>query len=183
MSLRDTGCISETRPVPIPSMPLRKASRTRQRISQDKSLVHKGAKLMSISIFTRISGYVRNDPIGVWLVSTLVVVLALPAWAGSKSKDEDTLRNAANTLQQMLKDQNIPSDVIAKAECIIVLPDVKKFALGIGGSGGRGPMLCRNSSTGKWSAPAMYSVGGTSAGLQIGGSSSDFVLLVMDQKG
>ncbi len=83
----------------------------------------------------------------------------------------------------MLKDQNIPSDVIAKAECIIVLPDVKKFALGIGGSGGRGPMLCRNSSTGKWSAPAMYSVGGTSAGLQIGGSSSDFVLLVMDQKG
>ena len=138
---------------------------------------------MSISIFTRISGYVRNDPIGVWLVSTLVVVLALPAWAGSKSKDEDTLRNAANTLQQMLKDQNIPSDVIAKAECIIVLPDVKKFALGIGGSGGRGPMLCRNSSTGKWSAPAMYSVGGMSAGLQIGGSSSDFVLLVMDQKG
>jgi lipid-binding SYLF domain-containing protein len=112
-----------------------------------------------------------------------VVVLALPAWAGSKSKDEDTLRNAANTLQQILKDQNIPSDVIAKAECIIVLPDVKKFALGIGGSGGRGPMLCRNSSTGKWSAPAMYSVGGMSAGLQIGGSSSDFVLLVMDQKG
>jgi len=137
---------------------------------------------MSSSIFTRSWAHLHKEPIAIWLISVLVVSMALPAWAGSKAKDDETLRNAANVLQTMLSDQNIPSDVIAKAECIIVLPNVKKFAFGVGGSGGRGPMVCRTS-TGKWSAPAMYSVGGMSAGLQIGGSSSDFVLLVMDEKG
>jgi SH3 domain-containing YSC84-like protein 1 len=137
---------------------------------------------MSTSILTRLWANLRKKPIGIWLISVVVVSLALPAWAGSKSKDDETLRNAANVLQTMLSDQNIPSDVIAKAECIIVLPNVKKFAFGVGGSGGRGPMVCRTS-TGKWSAPAMYSVGGMSAGLQVGGSSSDFVLLVMSEKG
>jgi SH3 domain-containing YSC84-like protein 1 len=137
---------------------------------------------MSTSILTRLWANLRKKPIGVWLISMFVVSLALPAWAGSKAKDEETLRNAANVLQTMLSDQNIPSDVIAKANCIIVLPNVKKFAFGIGGSGGRGPMVCRTS-TGRWSAPAMYSVGGMSAGLQIGGSSSDLVLLVMSEKG
>jgi SH3 domain-containing YSC84-like protein 1 len=134
------------------------------------------------SIFTRSWANLRKKPIGIWLISMFVISMALPAWAGSKSKDDETLRNAANVLQTMLSDQNIPSDVIAKAECIIVLPNVKKFAFGVGGSGGRGPMVCRTS-TGKWSAPAMYSVGGMSAGLQVGGSSSDFVLLVMSEKG
>jgi len=137
---------------------------------------------MSKSIFTRLLAHLRKEPISIWLISMFVISIALPAWAGSKSKDDETLRNAANVLQSMLSDQNIPSDVIAKADCIIVLPNVKKFAFGVGGSGGRGPMVCRTS-TGKWSAPAMYSVGGMSAGLQIGGSSSDFVLLVMDEKG
>jgi SH3 domain-containing YSC84-like protein 1 len=137
---------------------------------------------MSTSTLTRIWANLRRKPTGIWLISMFVVSMALPAGAGSKSKDEETLRNAANVLQTMLTDQNIPSDVIAKAECIMVLPNVKKFAFGVGGSGGRGPLVCRTS-TGKWSAPAMYSVGGMSAGLQIGGSSSDFVLLVMDQKG
>ena len=137
---------------------------------------------MSTSMFSRFWGCVQKEPISIWLISMFVVSMAVPAWAGSKSKDEETLRNAANVLQTMLSDQNIPSDVIGKAECIIVLPNVKKFAFGIGGSGGRGPIVCRSASTGKWSAPAMLSVGGMSAGLQIGGSSSDFVMLVMDQK-
>ena len=137
---------------------------------------------MSTSICTRLWAHLRKEPISIWLISVFVVSLALPAWAGSKAKDDETLRNAANVLQTMLSDQNIPSDVIAKAECIIVLPNVKKFAFGVGGSGGRGPMVCRTS-TGRWSAPAMYSIGGMSAGLQVGGSSSDFVLLVMSEKG
>ena len=137
---------------------------------------------MSTSIFTRLCPTLSKKAIGVWLISTFVVSMALPAAAASKSKDEETLRNAANVLQTMLSDQNIPSDLIAKAECVMILPNVKKFAFGIGGSGGRGPLVCRTS-TGKWSAPAMYTVGGMSAGLQVGGSSSDFVLLVMSEKG
>jgi len=116
----------------------------------------------------------------------LVVLVALifvtsPAVADDKSKDEATLSNASAVLQAMLNDKSIPSSVLSKADCIIILPGVKKFAVGIGGSGGRGPMSCRQGKnyTGKWSAPAMYSIGGASAGLQLGGSSTDFVLLVM----
>jgi lipid-binding SYLF domain-containing protein len=71
--------------------------------------------------------------------------------------------------------------VLAKADCVIILPSVKKFAVGVGGSGGRGPMSCKSGEkfNGKWSPPAMYTVGGASAGLQIGGSSTDYVLLIM----
>ena len=137
---------------------------------------------MSTSIVTRLWGHLPKKALGILITSMFVVSMALPAGAGSKSKDDETLRNAGNVLQTMLSDQNIPSDVVGKAECVIVLPNVKKFAFGVGGSGGRGPMVCRTS-TGKWSAPAMFSVGGMSAGLQVGGSSSDFVLLVMSQKG
>jgi len=85
----------------------------------------------------------------------------------------------------MLNSKNIPPDLISKAECVIVMPNVKKFSFGVGGAGGRGPMTCRKGEhfTGRWSAPAMYTIGGVSAGFQVGGSSTDFVLLVMDQKG
>jgi SH3 domain-containing YSC84-like protein 1 len=88
-------------------------------------------------------------------------------------------------LQGMIDDNNVPQDVLARADCVIVLPSVKKFGFGIGGSGGRGPMTCREGKdfSGKWSAPAMYSMGGASFGLQVGGSSTDFVLLIMSQKG
>jgi lipid-binding SYLF domain-containing protein len=111
-------------------------------------------------------------------------LLILPAFAADKEKDEDTLRQANIVLQDMLNGNSISPAVLAKADCVVILPGVKKFGLGVGGSGGRGPMLCRTgaSFSGKWSAPAMYSMGGASLGLQVGGSSSDFVLLLMDQK-
>lgn len=120
-----------------------------------------------------------------YLIPGLVILLILPAWAGDKEKDEETLKNAATVLQEMLDGKNIPQDVIARAACVIVLPNVKKFGFGVGGSGGRGPMSCRAGKdfSGKWSAPAMLTVGGVSAGLQVGGSSTDFVLLVMAEKG
>jgi lipid-binding SYLF domain-containing protein len=119
-----------------------------------------------------------------FLSSIILIVLTKPAWGGDKEKDEETLKNAATVLQSMLGDSNIPAGLLTKADCVIVLPNVKKFGIGIGGSGGRGPMSCRTGKnfSGKWSAPAMYTVGGVSAGLQIGGTSSDFVLLIMDQK-
>ena len=138
---------------------------------------------MSSSPVARIDAYVCKKSVYVMLVSMFLIAIALPAWAGSKEKDDETLRNATTVLQQMLSDQNIPSGLIAKADCVVVLPNVKKVGFLIGGTGGRGPMVCRRNSTGRWSAPAMYSIGGVSAGLQAGSSSSDYVLLLMNEKG
>jgi SH3 domain-containing YSC84-like protein 1 len=117
------------------------------------------------------------------LITLAVLALATSAWAASKDKDSETLMKANTVLQAMLNSKSVPTDVLKKAECIIVLPSVKKFGIGIGGSGGRGPMVCKTAPGGTWSAPAMYSVGGVSAGLQVGGSSTDYVLLVMTKKG
>lgn len=120
-----------------------------------------------------------------FLACLVVLLLALPAWSGDKEKDDETIKNATNVLTEMLNSKSVPADLLAGADCVIVLPNVKKFGIGIGGSGGRGPVSCRTGKKfeGKWSAPAMLKVGGVSAGLQVGGSSSDFVLLVMSEKG
>lgn len=114
-------------------------------------------------------------------VSLVLIALTLPAWAANAGNDEEVLRNANTVLLAMLQSKDIPESALAKADCIIVLPNVKKFAVGIGGTGGRGPMSCRQGKnfSGKWSAPAFYTIGGASAGLQLGGTSTDFVLLVM----
>ena len=119
------------------------------------------------------------------VTSIFIVLFILPVWGADKAKDEETLRNAATVLQGMIEGNGVPQDVLVRADCVIVLPSVKKFGFGIGGSGGRGPMTCRagKNFTGKWSAPAMYSIGGASFGLQAGGSSTDFVLLIMSQRG
>jgi len=120
------------------------------------------------------------------LLKSLVVFVALLApisvWAGSKDKDEETLRNAHSVLQAMLDSKSVPMDLLVKAECVIVTPGVKKFGVGVGGGGGRGPMLCKTGENGTWSAPAMYTIGGVSIGAQIGGSSADYVLLIMNKK-
>src|SRR5215472_8503817 len=102
------------------------------------------------------------------LASFCLALVTLPAWGASKADDEETIRNATTVLQAMVASKEVPPSVLAKANCIIILPSVKKFAVGIGGTGGRGPMTCRGKN-GKWSPPAMYSIGGASAGLQIGG--------------
>jgi SH3 domain-containing YSC84-like protein 1 len=113
-----------------------------------------------------------------------LLLVILPLFAADKQKDEDTLSKANLLLQDMLNSKDISQEALSKADCVLILPDVKKFGFGVGGSGGRGPLLCRGGDNfkGKWSAPAMYSVGGASIGLQAGGSSSDFVLLLMDDK-
>ena len=119
-----------------------------------------------------------------YLSSIVMLLLILPAFAADKEKDEETLRRANLVLQDMLNSKDISREVLSKADCVLILPDVKKFGFGVGGSGGRGPLLCRRGEkfNGKWSTPAMYSVGGASVGLQVGGSSTDFVLLLMDEK-
>jgi len=115
------------------------------------------------------------------LASIALLMVTLPAWGASKNDDEETIRNATTVLQAMVSSNDIPKSVLEKADCIIILPSVKKFAVGIGGTGGRGPMVCREGSgfSGKWSPPAMYTIGGASAGFQVGGKASDVVVAVM----
>ena len=132
------------------------------------------------------SGRFRRQITQYQLIASIFIALFTQSVLGAdKSKDEETLRNAATVLQGMVDSKDVPQDVMARADCVIVLPSVKKFGFGIGGSGGRGPMTCREGKnfSGKWSAPAMYSIGGASFGLQVGGSSTDFVLLIMSEKG
>ena len=116
--------------------------------------------------------------IGCLLLSVLLSLFTVPVWGAD---DEKTLSNAVTVLTAMLHSKDVPASVVAKADCIIVLPSVKKFAVGVGGTGGRGPMSCREGKnfSGKWSAPAMYTIGGASAGLQIGGTATDYILLIM----
>ena len=113
------------------------------------------------------------------LAYVFLVLVTLPAWGASKADDEETIRNATTVLQAMLASSAVPASVLAKANCIMILPSVKKFAVGVGGTGGRGPMTCREASSGRWSPPAMFTIGGASAGLQVGGKASDFVIAIM----
>ena len=116
----------------------------------------------------------------------LVSVFLLPALAADNEKEEDRVKEAGQVLQEIIDiPDNIPKDLFDRAECVIVLPSVKKFAIGIGGSYGRGVMSCRSSEhfTGPWGAPAMYALEGGNIGLQLGGQATDFVLLVMNPRG
>jgi len=115
-----------------------------------------------------------------------LVVLAATVSLGAQGKEEDRLRACATVVTEIL---NIPDDVPApmldKAECVIVFPDVKKFAVGVGGSYGRGAMTCRTGEdfSGPWSAPTLMAIEAGSIGFQIGGQATDYVLLVMNNRG
>jgi len=111
-------------------------------------------------------------------------LLALPAQAGNK--EGDRVENSGRVLKEILNiPDNIPQELLDKAECLIVIPSVLKFAIGFGGSYGRGVMTCRTGQhfTGPWSAPSMIALEGGSFGLQLGGDATDFVLLVMNTRG
>ena len=118
---------------------------------------------------------------------TVVVCLAL-ASAGLTAADKelDRLEEAGVVIEEILAiDDNIPQDLLDKAECVIVIPSMVKVALGIGGSYGRGAMVCRTGPgfDGPWSAPAMYALDGGSFGFQLGAQATDLVLLVMNERG
>jgi lipid-binding SYLF domain-containing protein len=114
----------------------------------------------------------------------VMVLFGLPAYA---QKDENKrIKNAGKVMVEILNvPDDIPEDILDKAECVIVLPSVMKFAIGFGGSYGRGVMTCRSGQdfSGPWSAPSMMALEGASFGLQLGGQATDFVLLVMNQRG
>jgi lipid-binding SYLF domain-containing protein len=111
---------------------------------------------------------------------------ALPLLAADKDKDEERLRNCGTVMKEILNvPDDIPQNLLDKAECVIVMPSVVKGAIGIGGSYGRGAMTCRGGDnfTGKWGAPTAMALEGASFGLQLGGQATDFVLLVMNDRG
>jgi len=115
----------------------------------------------------------------------LILLFLAPAFADDEH-EEDRVKDAGVVLQEILNiPDNIPQDLIDKAECVIILPSVKKGAFGIGGSYGRGVMVCRGGEhyKGQWGAPALYALEGVSIGFQLGGQATDFVLLVMNPKG
>jgi SH3 domain-containing YSC84-like protein 1 len=120
------------------------------------------------------------------IFSLLVVIALLGLPASAQKKENDRVRNAGKVMTEILNiPDDIPQDTLDKAACVIVLPSVVKFAIGIGGSYGRGVMTCRGGKdfNGPWSAPAMIALEGGSIGLQLGGQATDFVLLVMNQRG
>ena len=120
-------------------------------------------------------------------VLTFVLLLAAPLLAAKDNeKEQDRVKDAGQVLKEIINiPDDIPKDLFDRAECIVVLPSVKKLAIGIGGSYGRGVMSCRTGQhyTGPWSAPAMYALEGGNIGFQLGGQATDFVLLVMNPHG
>src|SRR6201993_3903321 len=114
------------------------------------------------------------------------LLLVTTSWANDKEeKDEDRLKNAGTVLTEILHiPEDIPQDLLDKAECVVVFPSVLKAAFVVGGSYGRGAMTCRKGENfnGPWGAPSMMALEGGSVGFQIGGQATDFVLLLMNDR-
>src|SRR5580700_313475 len=107
-------------------------------------------------------------------------------YAAKLNKEQKRLEECGIVMQEVLNiPDNIPHDLLEKAECVIVVPSVKKLAFGIGADYGRGAMVCRTGEhfRGRWGAPAMYALEGGSVGFQIGGEATDLILLVMNGRG
>ena len=118
------------------------------------------------------------------LVFCLGLVATAPLYAANK--EQKRLENAGVVMHEIMNTpENIPQQVLEKADCIIIFPSVLKAAFGVGGSYGRGAMVCRTGKSfrGPWGAPAMYALEGGSIGFQIGGQATDLVLLVMNERG
>jgi SH3 domain-containing YSC84-like protein 1 len=121
-----------------------------------------------------------------FIVCLMATLMSTAAFAADNPHEAERVKDAGVVLKEILNiPDNIPQDLLDKAECVIILPSVKKGAFGIGGSYGRGVMVCRSGEhyKGKWGAPAMYALEGVSIGFQLGGQATDFVLLVMNPKG
>ena len=117
----------------------------------------------------------------------LILSIALcSTWTWGQEKEQQRLKECGVVIKEILDvPDDIPQELLDKAECVIVFPSVKKLAIGVGGSYGRGAMVCRSGANyrGPWGAPAMYALEGANIGFQLGGQATDFVLLVMNTKG
>jgi lipid-binding SYLF domain-containing protein len=124
--------------------------------------------------------------LGVLLAVALVSASAFAADDKERDKQDDRLKNAGSVMGEILNvPDNIPQDLLDKAKCVMVIPSVLKAAFIVGGSYGRGAMVCRSGKNfrGAWGSPAMFVLEGGSVGFQIGGEATDFVLLVMNEHG
>jgi len=118
-------------------------------------------------------------------VLALCVILGT-ASLGAQNKEQGRLESCGVVMEEILGvPDNIPQELLEKAECVVVIPSMMKVAVGFGGSYGRGAMVCRSGKSfdGAWGAPAMYAIEGGSFGLQLGGEATDLVLLVMNSRG
>jgi SH3 domain-containing YSC84-like protein 1 len=115
-----------------------------------------------------------------------IVLTSSTAFAADKQKEEERLHNAGTVMSEILNvPDDIPQDLLDKAKCVVVIPSVLKAAFVVGGSYGRGAMVCRKGKdfTGSWGAPSMMALEGGSVGFQIGGEATDFVFLIMNDHG
>src|SRR6202451_4362932 len=115
-----------------------------------------------------------------------LLLLAVSGWADDTEKDQDRLETSGTVLHEILNvPDDIPQDLLDKADCVVVFPTVLKAAFVVGASYGRGAMTCRRGPNfnGPWGAPSMMALEGGSVGFQIGGQATDFVLLVMNDRG
>jgi len=123
----------------------------------------------------------------VMMGALLVAPCAFGRGGDENAKDETKrLENAGTVIEEILNvPDDIPQDLLDKARCVVVMPSVLKAAFIVGGSYGRGTMVCRTGEhfRGPWGAPAMYALEGGSVGLQLGGEATDFVILVMNDRG
>src|SRR6266481_3941145 len=113
----------------------------------------------------------------------IAIFLACPTFATNESREQKRLEGCGQAIKEIMDiPDGIPKDLLNKAECVIVIPTVLKFAIGVGGDFGRGAITCRTGQhfTGHWSAPALFAHEGANIGLQLGGQATDFVLLVMN---
>jgi len=121
-----------------------------------------------------------------YVVVGFLSLIMMSQGGSAADTEQERLVNSAEVMQEILNIPDaLPQDLLNKAECVAVMPSVKKFAFGVGGSYGKGALVCRtgNNFTGPWGAPAMYRLEGASIGFQLGGQATDFLLLVMNRKG
>src|SRR6516165_702730 len=119
-------------------------------------------------------------------VLLVAIFLTCPTFAADESREQKRLETCGQVFKEIMDiPDGIPKELLNKAECVIVIPSVLKFAIGIGGDFGRGAITCRTGAhfTGHWSAPALFALEGANIGFQLGGQATDFVLLVMNPKG
>ena len=120
------------------------------------------------------------------VIAMCVALSAGVVYAAKLNKEQKRLQECGVVMQEVLNvPDSIPKDLLEKAECVIVIPSVRKLAFGVGASYGRGAMVCRKGAkfNGAWGAPAMYALEGGSIGFQIGGEATDLILLVMNDRG
>src|SRR6202166_1018180 len=120
------------------------------------------------------------------VAATCLTLVAGAVYAQKLNKEQRRLEECGVVMQEVLNiPDNIPRELLEKAECVIVIPSVKKLAFGVGADYGRGAMVCRTGEhfRGAWGAPAMYALEGGSIGFQIGGEATDLILLVMNDSG